>query len=70
MTTEHSSPRQRPKWACRIHDLGDDLHWAVSSWCDFPRPARRFVAGVIAAVGAHGLGASEAASSVVSALLG
>ena len=63
---EHSPPkRQRPKWACVIHDLGDDLGWAISAWCDFPRPARRFGAAIATAITAHAFGAPEVVDSIV-----
>ena len=41
MNQRTSTERQRPRWACFVHNLGDDLRWALSAWCDFPRPVRR-----------------------------
>lgn len=68
---EQSTPeRQRPRWACAVHDLGEDLRWAISAWCDFPRPARRFIAAITTTVTAHAFGAHDAVSSIVSALVG
>ena len=71
MNSEHAPiERQRPRWACCIHNFGDDLHWAISAWCNFPRPARRFAGGVVTTVAAHAFGAGELANSVVTNLLG
>jgi len=61
----HPKPeRDRPAWARTIHDLGDDLNWAVSGWCDFPRPVRRCTAAVVAAAGGHLVGVNEFVASV------
>lgn len=51
--------RRRPRWACRIHDLGDDLRWALGAWCDFPRPLRRAFAASIALAGGRMAGVDE-----------
>lgn len=68
--SEHLTPngRARPRWACRIHDLGDDLHWSISAWCDFPRPVRRATAAAITAVGARVTGADDAIISIVTTI--
>ncbi len=69
MELEHSQhERQRPHWASAIHNFGDDLRWAVSGWCDFPRPARRFVGGLTTTVAAHAFGAQDVVASIVSSL--
>ena len=59
-----TSDRARPRWACAIHDLGDDLRWALAAWCDFPRPIRRVSAAVIATIGGRLLGAGELVSAL------
>lgn len=71
MNSEHTPiERQRPRWACCIHNFGDDLHWAISAWCDFPRPARRFAAAITTTVTAHAFGAQDAVSSIVATFSG
>lgn len=62
------SGRARPAWACRIHDLGDDLRWALGAWCDFPRPVRRITAAAITAAGAQLTGADDAIVSLLTTL--
>jgi len=65
LQTRRPVDRQRPRWACVIHDLGDDLRWALGAWCDFPRPIRRVTAVVLTAVGGHIAGADQAIESLV-----
>lgn len=52
--TQTYASRRRPRSARAVHNLGDDLRWAISAWCDVPRPARRLTAGIVtAAAAAH-----------------
>lgn len=64
------TPRQRPRWARVVHNFGDDLRWAISAWCDFPRPARRLTAAIFATAAAHTFGATEAVVSIISVVAG
>lgn len=66
---EQPHERQRPRWARRIHYLGADLQWALSAWCDFPRPIRRGTAATVAALGGHVVGIDDTIISVVNALV-
>ena len=68
ITEQTNTQRRRPRWACVIHNFGDDLRWAVSGWSDFPRPARRFVGAMATAVAAHSFGAQDVVASIVAAL--
>ena len=68
---EHTqTQRQRPRWARTVHNFGDDLRWAISTWCDFPRPARRLAAAVFTTAAAHTLGAKDAVASIIAAVAG
>jgi len=69
-TTHTQTQRTRPRWARFIHDFGDDLRWAVSAWCDFPRPARRMATAMFTTAAAHTFGVPDAVASVVSAIAG
>lgn len=61
--------RTRPKWARRIHDLGDDLSWALSAWCHFPRPVRRMTAVAATSIGGWFIGADDAIASITRVIL-
>ena len=68
---EHTqTQRQRPRWARAVHNFGDDLRWAISTWCEFPRPARRFAAAVFSIGAAHMFGAKDAVASIISSIVG
>ena len=67
---QDTTTRTRPRWARVIHNFGDDLRWAVSAWCDFPRPARRVAAAVCTTAAAHTFGARDAVDSIVTAITG
>ena len=66
--TQTPTTRQRPRWARAIHNFGDDLRWAVSAWCDFPRPARRVFTATVTAVAAHTVGVGDAVATIVAAI--
>lgn len=68
MGDQSIEPRERPTWARVIHDLGDDLNWAISGWCDFPRPVRRVTAVVFAAAGGQFFGVNDLVASLVQTL--
>ena len=52
-----------------IHNLGDDLTWALSAWCNFPRPVRRITAIVTTSVGGWIVGADDAIGSIAQVLI-
>jgi len=68
LSTRSPADRARPRWARVVHDLGDDVNWAMSAWCDFPRPIRRATAVLVTAVGGRIVGADEAIASLVTTL--
>lgn len=57
--TAMAQQRQRPRWARAIHYLGEDLRWALSAWCDFPRPVTRLTAAAVSAFGAFAFGLDD-----------
>ncbi len=69
ITTAPAFERTRPRWARCIHNLGDDLCWAVSAWCHFPRPVRRLTAVATTSIGGWLLGADDALAAVTTVLL-
>jgi hypothetical protein len=60
--------RTRPRWATCIHNFGDDLRWACSGWCGFPRPVRRSAAAVLTAASGWVVGADELIAGLVEAI--
>jgi len=69
MNAHHTPERERPTWARTIHDLGDDLNWAISGWCDFPRPVRRCTAAVVAAAGSQLVGVNDLVASLAQVIV-
>ena len=70
MNQRTSTERQRPRWACFVHNLGDDLRWALSAWCDFPRPVRRVSTALFSTGAAWVLGVDDALSQLVALVTG
>jgi len=60
--------RARPRWARVVHNFGDDLRWACSGWCGFPRPVRRTFAAMVTAAGGWLVGADELIAGIVTVL--
>lgn len=69
VTERSPDTRTRPRWARCIHDFGDDLRWACSGWCGFPRPVRRGAAAVLTAAGGWVVGADDLIAGVVDAMV-
>lgn len=57
MTTSNSdvspdSTNDRPNWARRVHELGDDLDYATKSWRRLPWPKKAAIGTTMSAVAA------------------
>lgn len=68
-TDRPATTRARPRWARCIHNFGDDLRWACSGWCGFPRPIRRGAAAVFTTAGGWIVGADDLIAGVVEAIV-
>ena len=60
--------RARPRWARVIHNLGSDLNWAISGWCNFPRPVRRATAAAVTTAAAILFDADDVVRTAVDVL--
>lgn len=68
-STTRAEDRERPRWARTIHNLGDDLRWALSAWCEFPRPIRRTFAACTTAIGGWAIGADDVIGTIVTTIV-
>ena len=57
--------RARPRWACAIRYLGEDLCWACNGWSDFPKASRRTFATVTGATAGWLFGIDDAATQLI-----
>jgi hypothetical protein len=68
LSTTIDNVRIRPRWARVLHNLGDDLRWALSAWCDFPRSVGRVAATVLTAATGWVVGADDVVAELISML--
>lgn len=67
-TTDHPATdhdRARPRWACVIRHLGEDLCWACNGWSDFPRASRRTFATLTGATAGWLFGIDDVATQLI-----